>query len=462
MITARVLQTIRKNNMISSGDAVIVGASGGIDSTALLLMLKTFEKELGIKLYAAHLNHMIRGKESNRDEAFTKKLAKKLAIPVIAESFDVPAFAKSKKLNLEDAARRVRYEFFDRAAARVGANKIAVAHTADDNIETFLMRLIRGTGLKGLEGIPPVRGRIIRPLIDIQRSELEAYLKNKGIKARLDSSNLDTDYLRNSVRHKLIPMLSGYNKNIKEGLLRTIRSMRVDYSFIEEMARRSYESLKKKVGGAVTIDVGGLDSLHPSLKAGVMRLAIQDVKKDLVDVSYVNVEDALKLTTKKSAGIDIAGAYIEVKRGRMTFSSSRPKANATKGFLYKLEVPGEVLIKESGIVIGADEQDIADVRGIKKKDPYRAFMDRDKICGPLMVRSRRPGDYFSPLGMKGRKKLQDVFVDEKLDIDERDKVPVVDDGEKIIWVAGYRISEKVKVDRNTRRVVELNYKANIK
>jgi tRNA(Ile)-lysidine synthase len=456
MITNKVLRTVKESGLISKSDRILVGVSGGTDSTALLLILKALSNELKLHLIAAHMNHKMRGKESDADERFVKNLAKKLGIPFISESFDVPAFAKQNRLNLEDAARRIRYEFFDRAAAKVNANKIAVAHTADDNIETFLMRLVRGTGLKGLEGIPPVRGKIIRPLINILRTDLEVYLRSKKIKPRTDRSNFDTKYLRNSIRHQLIPNLKKYNNNIKEGLLRTIRSVNIDNELIEELSKKAFESLKKeKEAASVTIDAKAFMSLKPALRAGVIKLCIEHIKKDIEDISFINIMDIMDIAGKQRASLDIPGSHVEKKNGKLTFLASRPKGAVSREFLYKLEVPGMVKVKESGLEI---ESDIFDVKNVsyKKKDPFRAYLDRDKISGALVVRSRRRGDVFSPLGMKGKKKLQDIFIDEKIDIDDRDKIPVIEDGKKIVWIAGFRIANDVKIDSGTKKVVELS------
>lgn len=456
MIKNNILRKIRNSGIIKNGDSILAGVSGGTDSTALLLILKALSSELKLKIFAAHLNHKIRGKESDADEKFVKALAKKLRIPVFTESFNVLGFAKRNRLNLEDAARRIRYEFFERAAVKMKANKIAVAHTADDNIETFLMRLIRGAGLKGLEGIPAERGNLIRPLLTVYRTELEEYLKAEGVKPRVDRSNFDTKYLRSSIRHELIPTLARYNPNIKEGLLRTIGSVNEDSDLIDELSKKAYGSVNKKSGkGRVSLDVKGLLSLKPALRAGVVKLAVARVKKDLNDLTYVNILDILDIAAKHRAQLHIPGAFVEKSKGILTFSLTRPMTRNPREFLYRLEVPGIILIKESGYEIVSELIDIGSARGIKKKDPNRAYLDRDKISGALMVRSRRRGDSFTPLGMKGTKKLQDIFVDEKIDPERRDMVPVIDDGKKIVWVAGFRIADDVKIDKGTKKVIEL-------
>ena len=459
MIEDKVLQAIREHSMLEQGDTVVVAFSGGVDSTALLHILNALKGKLKIKLFAAHLNHMIRGKDAALDAAFARKVSKKLKIPFIAEAFDVPSFAKQKKLNLEDAARRARYEFLERAAAKVGAQKIAVAHNADDNIETLLMRMIRGTGMKGMEGIPPVRDKIIRPLIGTYRADIEKYLRSKKITPRVDKSNFETKYLRNRIRRNLIPALASYNKNIKELLLQIIASANRIHGFIEGLAKKALETMiVSKSPDSISLDAGKFSSSDPALKGEILRLAIEHARKDLSDISFSHIQSIIDLAGKKRAEIDLPRAYIIINSGNIAIYSSKPAKFRSKQFSSILEVPGTVKDSDRGFVIEADVLPSISMAELKMKDPNRAYLDYDKISGPLTVRNRRAGDHFSPLGLKGNKKLQDIFVDEKVDLDKRDSIPIVDDGRKIVWVVGYRMSEDAKVTNPTKKVVRLSAK----
>ncbi|MBU0502428.1 MAG: tRNA lysidine(34) synthetase TilS, partial [Candidatus Margulisbacteria bacterium] len=228
--------------MIKPLDKVLVTVSGGADSIAMLHLLVAFSDELKITLHVAHLNHMLRGKEAELDTRFVQGLAQGLKLPITVESFDVQAYANEEKLGLEDAARRVRYAFFDRIANQVGATKIAVAHTADDNVETFLMRLLRGTGIRGLCGIPSVRGKIIRPLIRCWKREVEDYVGGQKLVPRRDHTNYESKYLRNRVRLKLIPQLKVYNLNVREIILQTILLLTEDRNYLEGVAEKNLAS----------------------------------------------------------------------------------------------------------------------------------------------------------------------------------------------------------------------------
>jgi tRNA(Ile)-lysidine synthase len=460
MIEDKVLKTIRDRNMLSSGDKVVVAFSGGIDSTALIYILNSLSGKLKIKLFAAHLDHQIRGKDADGDASFAKRTSDKLGIPCFVEKFDVPGFARQEKLNLEDAARRIRYEFLERIAAKTGANKIALAHTADDNIETFLMRLIRGTGMKGLEGIPPVRDKIIRPMIELYRSEIEQYLSSKKITARIDKTNYETKYLRNRVRRDLIPALESYNPKIRKTLVRAIDAANTIQDFVESKVKEAFKKVVSlKTNDEIRIDIKEFLKTDPMLKGEVLRQAIGAVKKDLVDISLVHIDDIIDQLEKKRAEVDLPGIYVMVNKGMLSISRQRPQKSKPAQFMRKLEIPGEIRDESGGIIIEADLMDSVPLSELHAKNPYQAFLDYDKIAKPLIVRNRREGDAYSPLGLKGRKKLQDIFVDEKVDIDERDSIPVVEDGNKIVWVVGYRMAEETKVTPKTKKVVKLSAKS---
>ena len=459
MIEEKVIKTIRKHSMIDEGDKVLIAFSGGIDSTALVHVLYGLKDRLRIKLYAAHVNHKLRGKDSDLDALFVEKTCRELGIPLFSEDFDIKGFAEQRKMGIEDAARTIRYEYFDRIAAKTGAQKIALAHSADDNIETFLMRLIRGSGLKGLESIPYLRGKIIRPLIEITRAELEEYLRSIKVKARVDRTNRETRFTRNRVRNNLLPALESYNSNIRRVLLRTIAAVSADHDFIRKRSEEMFMKLLiSHAGDELTLDIEKLSKLEPAIETEVIRLAIEAVKKDLIDVSFNHIDEIVKLLGSKRAEVDLPGLYVYINKGQLKMSRSQYVNKGASAFSHQLDVPGEINMPEIGLSLESQVLDTYKMNEIRLQDPFQAYLDYDKIERPLTVRNRKDGDSFSPLGLKGKKKLQDIFTDNKVDLDSRDRIPVILSGNSIVWVVGYRISDDVKVTPRTKKVVKIEAK----
>ena len=306
-IREKAKRTIERYNMLYSGETVLVGVSGGPDSMALLYLLMDIRNEYGIALKLAHLNHGFR-EEAAGEAEFVRKTAVSLGLPVIIRCIDVPAIKETDGLSAQEAARKARYAFFAEAAEEAGASMVALAHTADDQAETVLMRLLRGSGPLGLSGIPPVRkissqesgGRrqgpiIIRPLIECSRKEIEKYISERNIPFVTDSSNLKMDYMRNRVRMELLPFLQGYNPNIKETLVRTADVARRANQFLDMEADRIYKTFRDNKEG-ISMEFKTLKELHPAVSSGVIRKAIKEVKGDLKRVSFQHISDILSLT----------------------------------------------------------------------------------------------------------------------------------------------------------------------
>lgn len=296
-IREKAKRTIDRFRMLSPGDTVLVGVSGGPDSMALLYLLMDIKDEYGIGLKIAHLNHGFR-KEAAEEAEFVRGRAVSLGLEAVIRFIDVPAMREREGLSSQEAARDARYAFFEEAAGEAGANKVALAHTSDDQAETVLIRLLRGSGPLGLSGIPAIRGQepiIIRPLIDCSRKEIEGYLSEKGIPFVTDSSNLKMDYMRNRVRMELIPFLEGYNPNIKETLTRTARLARQDNEFLDMEADKAYQSLVPSNNGDIAIDFKALKGLPSAMSSRVIRNAIEGVKGDLKRISFQHIAEILNL-----------------------------------------------------------------------------------------------------------------------------------------------------------------------
>jgi len=453
MIEEKFLETIKEYQLLEPGDLVVVGVSGGADSTALLHLLHAHQKTLGISLQVAHLNHMLRKGEAELDANFVKGLAQKLNLPAVVEAINVEEMAKKEKLGIEEAARMARYQFFERVAEQIGAQKIAVGHTADDNVETFLMRLLRGSGLRGLCGIPPKRGKIIRPLIKIWRREIEEYVGKLKLVPRRDHTNYESKYLRNSVRLKLIPQLKIYNLNIKEVLLQTILLLTGDYFYLEDEAKKALEQMESSENDQqVVLDLKAFKTLPRALQKYSLRLAIEKIKGDLKELGFVHFRDILRqLDSSEKWELHLPGEILIMgKEGKIILCQKSLPPSFAKSFRYPLPIPGEIEIKEvekkvrSSLVEKMEQEINSNV----------AFVDYQALGKEVVVRSKMTGDRFCPLGMKGTKKLQDFFIDEKIPFEEREKIPIVESGGKIIWVGGWRLDERARVTEKTKKIVK--------
>ena len=448
------ITTIKEYRMFQPGDVVLVAVSGGADSTALLNILFANREQLGIKLHVAHLNHLLRRGDAELDAKFVEGMSQRMGVPVTVEERDVAALAREEKVGVEEAARVARYEFFERTAARVGANKIAVGHTADDNIETFLMRLLRGAGLRGLTGIPPKRGTIVRPLIKIWRREIEEYIGGLKLVPRRDHTNYESKYMRNSVRLKLVPQLKIYNLNIKEIILQTILLVTEDNLYLENRAAEAMAAvLAGQKPGEVRLKTDKLKQLESTIQRYLLRLAVEKVKGDLAQLSFGHIRDILdKLEATERWEIHLPDRLFAIgEKGELLICREKPKEKEVKPFKMLLPIPGEVKIAEVGRTVRGSF-----VEALERTDnPSVAFIDYDALGKEVFVRNKLPGDRFSPLGVKGSKKLQDFFVDEKVPAEERDLVPIVESAGKIVWVAGQRLDERAKVTSRTKKIVKL-------
>ena len=457
MLKNKTIQTIKEYKMFSKGDSVLVGVSGGADSVSLLHLLYYLKQELGLSfIYVGHLNHMLRRDESDMDQKYVEDLAKKLGLVCLSESIDVAAYAAKNKLGIEDAARRLRYEFYETVSLKVGANKVALGHTADDSIETFLMRLLRGSGLKGLTGIPPVRGNIVRPMIKTWRREIDQYIASLKLVPRIDHTNYESKYLRNRVRLKLIPQLKIYNLNIKEILLQTVLLLTEDYLYMETKTKDVIADITiKSRENSIDLDAGKLRELEPPIERHLIRTAIEQVKGNLCELSFSHVHDIIKnLDQTEHWELHLPDSIYAVGgRNSISFTKEKPKDVEKISFYYALSIPGEVTIKEAGSRITSEIIDSSQVEFEKSENV--AYLDFEEIGRELIVRSRKDGDRFYPLGMKGAKKIQDFYVDQKIPLENRDLIPIIEASGRIVWIAGQRIDERAKVDSKTKKAVKL-------
>lgn len=461
MLIDKVRKTVNKFGLIEKGDKVIVAVSGGPDSTALLMALNSLKYDYGLKLKIAHLDHMFRAKsETKKDYEYVLSLSKKLDIPLAHKRINVPAYAKETGLSLEEAAREKRYEFLLDAAKEAGAKKIALGHTLDDQAETVLMRLIRGAGLSGLRGIPLSRrldGKlIIRPLLEVWRKEVDAYLRSLRIKPMQDATNLMPKFFRNRIRNEVIKFLEKYNPNIKESLARSAQNFFYDYEALEEIVDKEFAGCAKVKGGSVKILIRDLKKNRTGLQRGILRKAIETLKGDLRGIDYSHVEDIEDLIAARRGAVDLPRKIrVAATKDSLVFHKIEDRESKRPKIWKRLSVPGKTGIPELSFSLEAQFVK----RSLKSGKPKNVeYIDYDKVKGYLYLRTWEKGDRFKPLGMGNEKKLQDFFVDEKVPKESRNSIPLVIAGDKIIWVCGMRLSEDVKISGGTKRILKVSYK----
>ena len=453
----KVKHTIVARGMLTGGETVLVGVSGGPDSLALLSVLDQLRGDYHLDLHVFHLNHLMRGAAQD-DADFVSRTAAEMGLPVTVLTADVPAYIKANKVSPEDGARQVRRELMAQVAEEVGAGKIALGHNADDRAETFLMRVIRGAGLDGLRSIPPVNGPIIRPLIDSDRAGIEAYCADAGLKPRQDETNLSAGAARNKVRLELLPLLEReYNPNLRAELRREIESIGDDTALLNALADAAFEAVAAMEEGAVRLERDALAGLPLALRRRVLRLAAAELAGDPQPLGFAHVADILDKVVAGSSGaaLDLPGglsAEREYDTILIRVSADEPAQKGLVDAETVLSVPGLTAVAGTGWSLEASWEDGAAID--KTAGPNLARLDWAAMSAPVTVRLNRPGDSFHPLGAGGRKKLSDLFIDAKAPRGQR-KVPVVETAGQIAWVAGWQIDERFKIKDSTTKILVL-------
>ncbi|MBE0479710.1 MAG: tRNA lysidine(34) synthetase TilS [Dehalococcoidia bacterium] len=466
-IPRRVLRYTQEHNLLERGELLLVGVSGGPDSVCLLHVLAELREITGTRLHVAHLNHMLRGEESVSDAEYVLRISRELGLPATIEKRDVTAYRQEYRASLEEAARNVRYDFFSQVAQDLGAERVAVGHTLDDNVETILMNLLRGTGLAGLRGIrttgrwKPGKSRliVIRPLLEITSAETDAYCRDLGLSPRSDSTNIWQDRFRNQVRSRLIPLLQEYNPDIKSALLRAARTAGDALDLVEAEASEAWDRTVKEEPGRITIARREFFKLHVAVKHQLLRSAIERLVGDLRDIEAVHIEGLVQAMTMP------AGKMNYLPRGLVFYSGYDEGLITTEEGLacpfpklagqHTLKVPGRTVLP--GWEIRTAILEHCPPPG-EEANNLKACFDFGATGRDLIVRRRRPGDRFQPLGMESMKKLQDFMVDARIPGAWRDRIPLVSSPEKIIWVTGWRIDHRARVLPSTRQVLCIEFR----
>jgi len=463
-LSDRVRETVRKYALARPDTRVLVALSGGPDSVALVRLLLDLQAEGDLVVAGvAHFNHQLRGADADADEAFCRELGASLGLPVEVGRADVRAAARDAGRSIEDIARDLRYAFLEQAADRFGAEAIAVAHSLDDQSETFLLRLVRGSGSRGLAAILPRAGRVIRPLLEIPRADLRAYASERGLAFRDDPSNRDLSIPRNRVRHELIAYLEReFNPGINRVLAREASLARDDEDYLQRQAiDLAGKIVLATTGGQTEIDAVALRSLHPALASRVARQALTSRASGRF-VGSDHVERLLQLADAPAGtALDLPGQRAIRKSDTIVLGPPGPRIRRNQqpanSFRFLLSIPGEVTLDNHGWVVSAHRLDGMDRdTGFGPARGPEVAIAADPLTLPLAIRTRRRGDRFRPLGLGHRKKLQDFLVDRKIPREIRDSLPLVVDGEdRIVWVVGESVAEDFRVTEPARGVILL-------
>ena len=446
-----VKKTIGRERLIEGGDRVLLGISGGIDSTTLLFVLLEIRKEIAFELGLVHINHMLRDRESQRDERFVRTLAKKLSLPAYIKRVNVKRYALAKGLSIQHAGREVRYLAFNEIIEKYHYNKIAVAHNLDDQIETFLLRAVKGTGIRGLTAIPIKRETIIRPFLYTYRIDIAAYAHENNLPFVEDSSNKKTIYERNFLRKKIFPLMERLNPLFKEKLFFLLKDLTYINGLFEEKAKLFLQANRKIKNGDICLDIEKLGQVDEETKFRVVSHILAFLEPAFVPLREHFRQINKMLTTRKPNLVSILPHGIRIRKvyGDLIFTKKHAPLNILESFPLVMGnnhlAPLKLNLKLSR------PQKVPETFSKRQKNGFL----RLRKAGNLTVRTFLAGDRFTPLGMKSMVKLKDFFISSKIPKDDRKVIPLLFSDNDIIWVIGQRIDERFKITSQTRKILKV-------
>ncbi len=460
LVIRTVKKTITDNSLIKKGDKILVALSGGADSVCLLHVLSTLKEELKINVAAAHLNHMIRGREADSDEAYAAELCTKLGIHFYAERVDVPLISKRDGISEELAGRQERYAFFERLCKKHSFTKTATAHNRNDRAETVLMRVIRGTGIDGLCSIKYKRDdNVIRPLLDVKREDIENYCAENSLKYCTDSTNAETIYTRNKIRAELIPFIEkNFNPKVIDSLCSLAENSTEDAAFINGYAERLYDRINSPMPKRkpTVLDIESLKMVGESIQNRLLRIAAKEVMGDGYNMERCHI-DAIRAIFRSETGATVQlpmGLRVSVKYGWLEFKIEDDTERESVNFCYEIDVNGEVQICDLNISFMVME-------GKPTLQKNQIVLDFDKICDkPLFVRNRRAGDRMVFFKDGKSRKLKDYWIDKKVPSEDRDSIPLLCTKDEVIAIIGDRVAENIKMTESSTRGLVITYGTN--
>jgi len=429
---------INGNRLFNKADTILVGVSGGIDSVVLLDLLD----KAGFSVAIAHCNFRLRDEESDGDERLVNDLAKKYDVPIFKTSFDTADYAQENKISIEMAARELRYQWFETIRATHHFDCIAVAHHWDDQLETFFLNLARGTGLSGLTGMRPINGKIVRPLLFASRKEIEQYRHENFLDFREDSSNQNTEYQRNKIRHALLPVMETLNPAFREGLIRTMSYLEDVSKIYDRAVHQAWERVALRKGNDFLISIAELKLLDP-LPAYLFELLKPFGFNSIVVGDILSALDGI-------SGKQFNSQTHRLVRDRESLILA-PLISENRKPFYLEEDMKELFYPVHLKISPSEKKDTFTIIDSR----FVACIDRDCVRFPLLIRRWQQGDYFKPLGMSGFKKISDFFIDSKLSIPEKENVWILANGEQIVWIIGQRLDDRYKITSDTKRILKI-------
>jgi len=457
----KIVETIEKYQLIDHKDRLIIGVSGGPDSVCLLHSLWMLKETYDIALAVVHLDHEYRGEASAADALYVKNLCEELGVKAYIHAEPIEELAKQRGMSFEEMARERRYALFFQAAQDFNANRIAVAHNRNDQVETFLMRVMRGTGIDGMVGIPYKRDDgVVRPLLDIDRSDIENYCKTHNLKPRTDATNLEAIYTRNRIRLEMVPYIEKhFNGGFQNTLLRNLDLIKEDVDYLKLQTKEAFNQMVCKKKHEWLIPVDKFVVLHPAIQKRVLRHIIETFTGTCQNISLKNIQGLLGMIHKNETGkVHILPNGLRFKMNYNQISIGLKEQETLKDFDIKLNIGSLNVINELGLEIMI--KPMSNSSNFKATQDAKCIMiDAERVNGTLKIRNRIPGDRFKPLGLGGTKKIKDYFIDHKVERKERDQIPLLCDDTHIIWVMGYQMDERYRITKDTNQFLQITFKS---
>ncbi len=453
----KIKQTIKRHDMLQGGDAVVVALSGGADSCVLLSVVIELAQMYKLRIIVAHFNHGLRGEASEADEAFCRDLTQNYGLTFVTEKMRQPTVPKG--LSPEDYFRRERYRFLDQVAVDYNANKIALGHHLNDQAETVLLNILRGSGLDGLKGFLPVRdNKYIRPLMDVPRREIDDFLMEKGLAYREDGSNQSGAHLRNRIRLELLPYLKEkFNPRIDQNLSRMAEIVRRDDEYLDGLVREILASphIQKDEYG-ISFSRQYFTTLPLAIRMRLIKSLLETLASEGIGFLHSHIQAAYDLILKKPSGKRMFLPFgLQVQKQYDRILIGHAEIRKTSDYEYFLSMPGMLDLKERHIILSVRR---ASVDEVDFTCSGRIYMDADRLKEPLVIRNRRNGDWFEPLGTKGKQKIKKLLIDRKVPGWQRETLALLVDQDSVIWIENMHLSERVKISPQTKHVMVMEIK----